>query len=309
MAGSSDYPLSVDNKTALVDGVDYVEADDVNNSYVPLTATQTFIGSNGKGASWSNDVLGHLMNQQVPVCKKASGSTITVVAGTIAIKNSGQTNRLLRRNIADVTLTSSDLDTGAMAIGYYYIYAVADTAATTFTCKFSASETSPTGLTNFEMIGWFYNESGGALDITTGFVGNVRNGRGVMNILTLVDTTDTSSSSTSYANMPPTVKFYAPSKRIKVTLNYKWYDATNANYGAVTLNIDSSDISNCERWICNITSGVIGSSGREYGIPIEYIGTVAAAQTTIISRIKAGNAAYANHVVQKWITIEELEAA
>ena len=188
MAGSSTYPTSVDNKTALADGIDIIQADDVNNAYVPMTSTQTFVGSNGKGASWSSDILDYNCNTAPPVVTKASSSTLSVSAGAIAIKNSGQTNRLLRRTTSATTVTSSNLDTGSMADDtYYYVYAVADSAATTFTVKFSASSTAPTGLTNFELIGWFYNESAGALDVTSGFVGNVkRNGRSVPNKVTIV---------------------------------------------------------------------------------------------------------------------------
>ena len=45
MAGSSNYPNAIDNKTPLQDGVDYIEADNVNNAYVPASAIQTFIGA------------------------------------------------------------------------------------------------------------------------------------------------------------------------------------------------------------------------------------------------------------------------
>lgn len=188
MAGSSDYPELVDNKTALQDGIDYMEADNVNNAYVPINKTQTFIGANGKGASWSSDILDYLSNTKAPIVTKASSSTLSVSAGAIVIKNSAQSHRMLRRTTSAITVTASDIDTGSMADATgYYVFAVADTAATTFTVKFSLSPTAPTGLTHFELIGWFWNESAGALNVTSGFVGNVKgNGRDVPNKVQIV---------------------------------------------------------------------------------------------------------------------------
>lgn len=204
MAGSTTYPGSVDNKTALQDGVDIIQADDVNDAYVPIDAIETFVGGigSGKTQSSSTDMLDYLGNEKAPMCSKASGSTITVSAGAVVIKNSGQSNRMLRRTTSDITVSASNLDTGSMVVGYYYIYAVADTAATTFTVKFSASASSPTGLTNYELIGWFYNQANGSLDITIDYVGNVkRNGRDVPNVVKIEGTTDISTASTSLTDM------------------------------------------------------------------------------------------------------------
>jgi hypothetical protein len=219
MAGSSNFPTSVDNKTPLVDGVDYQEADNVNNAYVPLNKTQTFIGANGKGASWSTDILEYLANQKAPICTKASASTISVSTGTVFIKNSGQTNRIMRRNTSATTVTASDIDTGALADDtYYYLFAVADSAATTFTVKFSLSSTAPTGLTNFELIGWFFNQSAAALDITIDRVGNVKtNGRDVPNTVKIEGTSDITTTSTSLVDMTDMeIRFYTSGRPIQV---------------------------------------------------------------------------------------------
>ena len=219
MAGSSTFPTSVDNKTALQDGVDYMEADNVNNAYVPTNSTQTFIGANGKGASWSSDILDFLANAKGPICTKKDADEIYVSAGVVFIKNSGQSNRLMRRNTAVTTIAAADIDTGALVIGYYYIYAVADSAATTFTVKFSASASAPTGLTNFELIGWFYNEANGSLDITTGFVGNVKsNGRDVPNQVRRVGDTDDTLNDTSYGTdlTEMQVRFYTSGRPLLI---------------------------------------------------------------------------------------------
>ena len=73
----------------------------------------------------------------------------------------------MRRNTAAVTITlptagasGDSLDTGnAAASTWYYVYAVADADATTFTGVCSASSTTPTGDTYFRYLGRFYNNA------------------------------------------------------------------------------------------------------------------------------------------------------
>ena len=252
MAGSSNFPTSVDNKTAIVDGVDYIEGDDVNNAYVPLTATQTFVGANGKGASWSTDILEYLANTKAPICVKASASTISVLAGVVFIKNSGQSNRLMRRNTATVTLTTSDLDTGSFADDtYYYIYAVADSAATTFTCKISASASSPTGLTNFELIGWFFNQSASALDVTIDYVGNVKSGnRDVPNVVIRKSATADSMNDAAYGSdiTETEVRFYSSGRPVMITASAQISDG-GGGLADFIIDVDGTDKTESEKSI------------------------------------------------------------
>lgn len=289
MAGSSDYPEIVDNKTALQDGIDYIEADNVNNAYVPINSTQTFIGANGKGASWSLDLLDFLCNNSAPIVVKASSSTLSVLAGAVAIKNSGQSNRLLRRNSGATTITASNIDTGSMADDtYYYIYAVADTASTSFTVKFSASPTSPTGLTNYELIGWFYNESAGALDVTSGYVGNVmRNGRSVPNQVSITDATSQTIDQTAYTDVNiSTIRIYSSGRPLR--FDYRLASTAASISGAVTgfylgLSIDGSDDAGSE----HLNGGP--SAGYSHGLGASYVKTLSAGTHTIILRYKVHN--------------------
>lgn len=202
MAGSSVFPGSVDNKTEVQDGIDIIQADDVNDAYSMADAIETMIGTIGAGKtqSSSTDILDHLCNQP-PMVTKASDSTLSVSAGTLAIKNAGQTNRMLRRNTGSTTVTAADIDTGSLVIGYYYLYAVADTAATTFTVKFSASATTPTGLTNYELIGWFYNQANGSLDISIPQVAAIkRAGRNSKNAIVITGATNDTLNDTNYGS-------------------------------------------------------------------------------------------------------------
>lgn len=287
MAGSSTFPTSVDNKTALADGIDIIQADDVNNAYVPMTSTQTFIGANGKGASWSTDILDYECNTGAPIIIKASGSTLTVKPGAVAIKNSGQTNRLLRRTTNDITVTSSNLDTGSMADDtYYYVYAVADSAATTFTIKFSASSTSPTGLTNFELIGWFFNESAGALDVTSGFVGNLnKNGRHVPNAVKVTAATDISRNNTSYADMTDmSVRFVATGNRnLRINFEAPMRMQDNSATGAVNITINTT-----QKTFTVMAGTGSGTQGEVVALPYIEL-ALAAGEYTIAVQWKSSN--------------------
>lgn len=199
MAGSSDYPEQVDAFVERQDGVDIIQADDVNDSYAANENIQTFIGALGKAQSWSTDVLEFLANQEAARIEPDTTSQFTIKAGVVIAKNSGQSVRLLGRITSDITVTASNIDTGSLADAtFYYVYAVKDSAATTFTIVFSLSDSAPTGATQYEKISWFYNEQSSALNVTSGFMGNIKaNGRDVPNKVGIVATADFSDSSTS----------------------------------------------------------------------------------------------------------------
>jgi len=95
----------------------------------------------------------------------ASASTITVEAGEVACDNSGSSIRRWRQNTSSTTVTWSDIDTGSeTGSTTYYLYAVADTDATTFTVEISTSSTAPSGATYYRRLGSFYNDSSSDID-------------------------------------------------------------------------------------------------------------------------------------------------
>lgn len=305
MAGSTTYPGSVDNKTALQDGIDIIQADDINDAYVPIDAIETFLGGIGssKTQSWTTDLLEALANFKAPNCKKASGSTITVEPGVVVIKNSGQSNRMLRRTTANITVSASNLDTGAMADDtYYYLYAVADTAATTFTVKFSASASAPTGLTNFELIGWFFNQSAGALDITLDFVGNVRtNGRFAPNVIVRTDTTSDTINDTSYGTdlTNAEIRFYSSGRPLLILGHFESNAANYMNNDcAFIVDIDGADQSASE---CRAAESTAGSGGAR----LVFLTTGVAAGTHTIT-IQAKVAGSDDQVTLKHVIVIEL---
>jgi len=169
MAGSSNYPNAIDNKTPLQDGIDYIEADNVNNAYVPASAIQTFIGAAGKPQSGSIDILEYLRYLGDPANEArvewVSVGSIKIKAGIIWCTNAGGSIRVPRKLTTDLTLTFADLDTGVEAASTkYYVIAVADGANTSVTGKLSLSNTTPSGITTFAVLCSLVNNAGSDID-------------------------------------------------------------------------------------------------------------------------------------------------
>ncbi len=132
-----------------------------------------------------------------------SSSTQTLVSsGAVACSNSGGTVRRLRTNTSATTVTWANIDTGSEANSTtYYVYAVADTDATTFTIEISTNSTAPTGATYYKKLGSFYNDSSGNIDkdkIYTTPYGNAVNDSSGKNISKWLDIYDFGTSTSSY---------------------------------------------------------------------------------------------------------------
>jgi len=86
-----------------------------------------------------------------------STSAITIGAGGVMLSNSGGSTRLMVANTSTTTMSSTNIDTGSISpSSTYYIYAYASsTTATTFSVIYSASSTSPTGITYYAQLGKF----------------------------------------------------------------------------------------------------------------------------------------------------------
>ncbi len=89
-----------------------------------------------------------------------AAAQVNVGSGSIVCSNVAGTVRKLRTNTSTVNCTWSDLDSGVEAASTtYYLWAVGDTDATTFTVKISTSATAPTGVTYYKRLGSFYNDA------------------------------------------------------------------------------------------------------------------------------------------------------
>lgn len=91
-----------------------------------------------------------------------SASTLTVLTGELALPDSSVSTVRYRKNTANVSVSWSDIDTGVEASAtQYYVYGLADSDATTFTVKISASSSAPSGSTYYRKLGEFYNDASG----------------------------------------------------------------------------------------------------------------------------------------------------
>ncbi len=115
----------------------------------------------------------------------SNAAELTVGIGSVVCANSGGTVRRMRRNTSATTVGWANIDTGAEANNTYYVYAVADADATTFTVVVSLSDTFPTGVTYAKRIGQFVNASGDITQFST--PAGLRGGASYANGLTKYD--------------------------------------------------------------------------------------------------------------------------
>jgi hypothetical protein len=102
-----------------------------------------------------------------------SAATIDVTAGEVVCSNSTGLARKFRKTTSTTSATfAANLDTGSEAASTtYYVYANCDADATTFAVKFSASSTTPTGVTSYLKLGSFYNNSSSNISYIQNYTG------------------------------------------------------------------------------------------------------------------------------------------
>ena len=206
----------------------------------------------------------------------SSVSTFTVLPGTIAIPNSDGSDVNWRTNTSSVTGTWADIDTGAENdTTQYYVYAVADADATTFTVKISTSSTTPTGVTNYRRIGYFYNDA--SSNIVS--VGNDKGGD-VGNTISVEGTTSISTSSGTYSDMTDmAVYFVSTGRQVRIILDAPCR-VTSASVFFLTLDIDGTD-KGSRAIIC-------ASAGSDSQATAMWQGTLSAGAHVIKAQWKAG---------------------
>ena len=158
----ADFPATKKTFSQVVDGVTFLEAILFNTGYNEVEAIQTLIGALGAGNTQSfstslNDLLGSYRRDCV--ISFDSVDSIAINTGAISFEDGGGKIRL-RRNTSPITADWSDLDTGSEGDGTYYVYAVADTAATTFSILISLNSSAPAGATYYRRLGSFQNSGG-----------------------------------------------------------------------------------------------------------------------------------------------------
>ena len=154
----SQYPQTIDvftNKT----GADNIASSDPNNAFDGIEATQGLIGALGEPQTWSTTLITLLRKYRRDMRVEATGGILYVRLGEAVLENTAGNKFAFRRNSADVTLAAGNLDVGSMAVGTYYVYAIAPSAATTAPIQFSTDANAPSGIGTapYSRLGWFYN--------------------------------------------------------------------------------------------------------------------------------------------------------
>ena len=160
------FPNAKKTFSQIVNGVTKLVASIFNVSYDEVEAVETFIGPTGGGAQAYSESLTNLLYnyRKGCACEYKGAADLYVRSGEIMITDASG-NRRLRRNTSDTTVAWSFLDVGSEASSMvYYIYATADTSATTYAVKLSTNATAPTGPTFYKQIGYFYNNLAGNID-------------------------------------------------------------------------------------------------------------------------------------------------
>lgn len=123
----------------------------------------------------NNNSLSRLLSnyKRSQVISYTSTTSITVSSGEITCNSA--TPYIFRQNTSGSVLNSANLDTGASFSNSttYYVYAICDANTTTNTYFISLSSSTPTGATNYVLLGSFTTDSSG--NITGSSISNVGN--------------------------------------------------------------------------------------------------------------------------------------
>lgn len=163
----SNYPESADIFTDKAPN-DGIGSSDPNVAYDAIEASQGLIGTLGKPQSWSTTLITLLRKYREGMEIELDGANLYVRKGEAMLENTDGTKLACRRNATDVLLSSANIDTGALAINTYYIYASAGAAMTTAPILFSLNMNAPSGIGTapYRKLGYFWNEAAGALAVT-----------------------------------------------------------------------------------------------------------------------------------------------
>lgn len=157
---AASFPAAQKTFTDIVDGTNFLEATQMNQAYDEIEALEGLVGPTGTALTHNDSITSVLRNYRRG-CRLIpdTAAQVTVEAGEVVCQDSSG-NRKFRRNTSGTTVTWADIDTGSEASDtLYYVHAVADSAASTFTCVISTSPTAPTGVTTFALLGSFYNNA------------------------------------------------------------------------------------------------------------------------------------------------------
>ena len=163
----ANFPESLDTFADRT-GASYVASTDPNTIAEMTEVTQAFIGALGEPSSWSTTLLQLLRKMRRDLFVYIESGDVKVKIGQAMLENTDGTKFAFKRNASDTTLSTSNLDVGAMEATFYYVYAVSPTAGTTAAIQFSTDMNAPAsiGTAPYYRLGWFYNAAAAALTPT-----------------------------------------------------------------------------------------------------------------------------------------------
>jgi hypothetical protein len=135
------------------------------NSEIPAAGDSP--GIYPTGVTTNNDVINRILfnYRQGDYLIYNNATTLTVGPGEISCNsNTGATNGqkvVYRQNTSNTSATTANLDTGNSftASTTYYVYASCDASATTYTVVLSLNASTPSGVTNYRLLGNFTTDS------------------------------------------------------------------------------------------------------------------------------------------------------
>lgn len=248
-------------------------------------------------ATNNNEALDRLLGDYRRDCSVVlnTPTSFNVLAGEIAIPNSDSSVVRWRKNTSTTAVTWANIDTGAQAPStQYYVYAIGDATATTFTIKISTSSSAPSGSTYYRKIGYLYSDA--SLNIVS--VGNIKGGD-VPNVVIVSAATDINTSSTSYVDMTDMViYFYSSGRPVKINLAGNFH-VDPVSYMWFSLTVDGSSVKTARQY---------DPSGSQI-TNFEWDGVSSAGLHTIKAQWKVtANTAYSDGATygSRQLTVEEL---
>lgn len=197
----------------------------------------------------------------------AVATTINIGPGDIELGSTGKYRANTGWvNLALTTTGIGGLDTGSLAQGYYYVFALPDdTNAVNYKTIASTSSTDATSVTNERLIGWFYADS--ASIVSPDAVGAIKKYGGDAPNIYSAKKYDIAIGTTATANSPVhTAHFISSGRKVKISYGALPTGSTNTAV-SFSVSIDSATNYDSEYWSF-IGDTFLTSGNYEYVTPL-----------------------------------------
>ena len=190
------------------------------------------------------------------------------------------------------------LDTGSLAAGYYYIFAVADDDNTSnFEGIASLSSTDAATVTGERLVGWCFAQDGSIISPDSVGASRDRGGDAPNMVKIQSDATFSITSTTPINDGPARLNFYSSGRPVRITYN-TGLGFSGSNICTITLNIDGTDI------LVTSRDGVgTADNANVRSVATEWFGTLSKGTHTIQGRIQTTGGT--GHVNNRVLIVQE----